>query len=188
MGVLKDTVVHGAMAVGNLVAGERSRPEGKGRLDERIKQRVQDMAADGAAKTATSVAAPHAARELAKRAGVGVVGRVAAGLAARPLVAAGAALWVYDAVSDGVRVARGTLKPSQAVEHLTGSASGLAGGAGGAYAGAVLGSMLIPVPVVGTLVGMLLGGVAGSVAADGVGRAAVRRVLEAGKATPPRKK
>lgn len=174
---IKDVVIQGGMAVGNLVAGEADRPKQKGDVQERVKKRVRAVATDGVTKTAASVGAPHAAREIAKRVGEGVIGKVASGLAARPMVAAGAALFVVDVVKDTSRVMKGEMKPSQAVEHLGGSATGIVGGAGGAYAGAILGSVLIPVPIVGAVVGSLAGSVAGSLAGDKVGRTAVQKVL-----------
>ena len=80
MNVLKDTVVQGSLALGNLVSGERDRPAGstQGALPERMRRRVRAVATEGAAKTAVSVGAPHAAREIARRVGDGVIGRVAA--------------------------------------------------------------------------------------------------------------
>lgn len=184
---IKDAVVNAGMAVGNVVSGERDRPDLKGSMDQRIKQRASAVAGDATAKMATSVAAPHVAREVAKRAADSVVGRVAAGLAARPMVAAGAALLAVDAVRDGVRVVKGDMKPSAALEHLGASATGLVGGAGGAWAGALAGTLLIPVPVVGSVVGGLLGSVAGSLAGDQVGRSALRQVLHGGRKGPGNK-
>ena len=174
---IKDVVIQGGMAVGNLVAGESDRPKQEGSVEERVKKRVRAVAGDGVTKTAASVGAPHAAREIAKRVGQGVIGRVAAGLAARPMVAAGAALFAVDVVKDTARVIKGDMKPSHAMEHLGGSATGIVGGAGGAYAGAILGTVLIPVPFVGAIVGSLAGSVAGSLAGDSVGRTAIRKAL-----------
>ena len=132
MGVVTDTVVSAGMAVGNVVATERDRPaQDTGRVDQRVKKRVAAVVTDGATKTAASVGAPHLAREVAKRLGHGLIGRVAAGLAAHPAAAAGAALLVVDVVRDAARVASGKMKPSQAVEHLGASTTGLLGGAGG---------------------------------------------------------
>lgn len=183
---IQDTVVNAGMAVGNVVAGERDRPDLPGSVDQRIKARAGAVVTDAGAKVTASVAAPHLAREVAKRAADSVVGRVAAGLAARPMVAAGAALLAVDVVRDGVRVASGAMKPSQAVEHLGASATGLVGGAGGAWAGALAGSLLIPVPLVGTIVGGLVGSLAGSLAGDQVGRSAMRAVLHGGKKKRPK--
>ncbi|MEW5848485.1 MAG: hypothetical protein AB2A00_06705 [Myxococcota bacterium] len=180
MSILKDTLLQGGLAVGNLVATERDRPAQKGSIPERAQKRVRAVVTDGATKTAVSVGAPHAAREVARRAGENLLGKVAAGLARRPLVAAGAALLAVDAVREGARVVKGQIKPSEALTRLGGHATGLVGGAGGGYAGAALGSVLIPVPVVGTLAGGLIGSVVGSVAGDLAGRTAVQKVLEVG--------
>lgn len=178
MGILKDAVLQGSLAVGNLLSSERDRPAATGAsLAERAGKRVRAVAADGVAKTAVSVAAPHAAREVARRLGEGVVGRVAGSLARRPLVAAGAALLAVDAVRDGLRVVRGQMTPSQALEHLGASGAGLVGGAGGATVGAALGTVLIPVPVLGSVAGGLVGSVAGSFAGDALGREAIRKAL-----------
>lgn len=178
MGMLKDAVLQGSLAVGNLLSSERDRPAQEGSTPERVKKRVRAVVSDGATKTVVSVAAPHAAREIAKRAGAGLIGKVAGSLASKPMVAAGAALLAMDAVRDGVRVAQGEMKPSEALEHLGASTTGLVGGASGAYVGAALGTVLIPVPILGTVAGGLVGSVAGSLAGDAVGRSAVRKVLE----------
>ena len=177
MGVLTDLVVQGGLAVGNTVATERDRPASQGTAVQRAKRRVRAVVEDGAAKTVVSVGAPLAAREVARRAGAGLIGRVARGLAGKPVAAAGVAILGYDLVRDAARVVAGTMKPSEAIEHVCASATGLAGGAGGGYVGAALGTALIPVPVVGTLVGGVVGSVAGAVAGDVVGRSAARKAL-----------
>jgi hypothetical protein len=178
MGILTNLVVQGGLAVGNTVATERDRPPGdQGTAVQRAKRRVRAVVGDGTAKTVVGVGAPLAAKEVARWAGAGLIGRVARGLAGKPVAAAGVAILAVDVVRDVARVVSGEMRPSQAIEHVCASATGLAGGAGGGYAGAALGTALIPVPLVGTVVGGVVGSVAGALAGDAVGRSAARKVL-----------
>lgn len=183
MSILKDIVMSASVAVGNVASRERDRDletkheDGRPKaLGERARGRVQAMVGEGTAKVVVSQTAHFGAKELAKRVGNETLKKVFGQLAKRPVVAAGAALFAFDAARDGVRLARGRIDSKEFAERVGGNGVGLVGSAAGAYVGSIVGTFAMP--VVGTMVGSVVGGVIGGIGGDTYGRKKVREVLD----------
>lgn len=182
MSVVKDIVMAASVAVGNVASRERDREmettheDGRPKpLGERARGRMNALVGEGAAKVVVSQTAHLGAKELARRVSGETLKRVFGALAKRPVVAAGAALFAFDAVRDGVRLARGSIDRREFAERLGGNGVGLVGAAGGAWVGSVVGTLAMP--VVGTMVGSVVGGVVGGIGGDTYGRKKMRDVL-----------
>jgi hypothetical protein len=180
--LIRDVVMSASVAVGNAASRERDRDletthdDGRPKaLGERARQRMNVMLKEGIGKVIVSQTAHLGAKEIAKRVGNEAAKRIFGQLAKRPIVAASAAIFAFDAARDGARLARGLINGREFAERVTGNSVGLAGAAGGAWIGSVLGTFAMP--VVGTAVGSVIGGVVGGIGGDTYGRAKVRDVL-----------
>lgn len=184
MSMIKDLITSASVAVGNVASRERDREAGLTHEDgrplpfsERARGRVQALVSEGVAKVGVSQTAFLGARELARRVGNDTAKKVFGALAKRPAAAAGAALFVFDAARDGVRLARGHIDGAEFAERLGGNAAGIAGSAVGAQVGSFVGTLAMP--VIGTVVGSVVGGVVGGIGGDTYGRRKVRSMVGA---------
>jgi hypothetical protein len=180
--IIKDIVMSASVAAGNVASRERDREletthdDGRPKaLGERAKQRMNAMIGEGAAKVVVSQTAHLGAKEIAKRVSKEGLKRVFGALAKRPAVAAGAALFAFDAARDGVRFARGSIDGGEFAERVGGNGVGIVGAAGGAWVGSFVGTLAMP--VIGTMVGSVIGGVIGGIGGDTYGRRKVRQLL-----------
>jgi hypothetical protein len=181
--ILKDVVMSASVAVGNTASRERDRDletkheDGRPKaLGDRARHRVQAMVGEGTAKVVVAETAHFGAKELAKRVGNETLKKVFGQLAKRPVVAAGAALFAFDAARDGLRLARGKIDTKEFAERMGGNGVGLVGSAAGAYVGSIVGTFAMP--IVGTMVGSVVGGVIGGIGGDTYGRKKVRSILD----------
>lgn len=182
MSLVKDLMVAASVAAGNVASRERDRPpdptydDGRPRpISERARGRISSMVSEASAKLAVSQTAHLGARELAKRVNQETLKKAFGVLAKSPATSAGAALFMFDAARDGVRLARGKIEGSEFAERMGGNAVGMAGAAGGSYVGSFVGTLAMP--VIGTVIGSVIGGVVGGVGGDTYGRKKVRNVM-----------
>lgn len=182
MSIVKDIVMSASVAVGNVASRERDRElettheDGRPKaLGERARGRMNAMMGEGAAKVFVSQTAHLGAKELAKRLSGETLKKVFGALAKRPTVAAGAALFAFDAARDGFRLARGNIDSREFAQRMGGNGVGLVGAASGAWVGSMVGTLAMP--VVGTMVGSVVGGVVGGIGGDTYGRKKVRDIL-----------
>lgn len=185
MSLVKDLLVAASVAAGNVASRERDRApsatddDGRPRpISERVAGRTQALWTEGTAKLAVSQTAHLGAREAAKRVNQEVLKKVFGTLAKSPATSAGAALFLFDAARDGVRLARGHIGGGEFAERMGGNAVGMAGAAGGAYVGSFVGTLAMP--IVGTAVGGVIGGVIGGVGGDTYGRRKIRSLIGEG--------
>ena len=173
---LRSTVRKTAVAVASFVTREADREPGEeGSIRERVRQRFNGMSFDASARLALSLSAQSLARWGARTLPNRGLGRLARGLASRPLAAAGVALFAFDAARDGVRLSRGGISGREFVERSSGNALGIASSAGGAVVGGAIGGVVVP--VVGAPIGSVLGGMVGGIGGDAVGRGLARTVV-----------
>lgn len=182
MSLIRDLMVSASVAAGNVASRERDREgltsydDGRPRpLGERARGRVQAFVREGVAKLTVSQTAHFGAKEAAKRIGNETAKKVFGALAKRPAVAAGGALFAFDAARDGYRLARGNIDTPEFAERVGGNAAGLVGASAGAHVGAMIGTLAMP--VVGTVAGSVIGGVVGGIGGDTYGRKKVRNIL-----------
>ena len=125
MSLVKDLLVAASVAAGNVASRERDRApsatddDGRPRpISERVAGRTQALWTEGTAKLAVSQTAHLGAREAAKRVNQEVLKKVFGTLAKSPATSAGAALFLFDAARDGVRLARGHIGGGEFAERM----------------------------------------------------------------------
>lgn len=176
---LRNTIRKAAVAAANLVIREgEDETTASTTVGARVRGRLRRMTLDAPAKMAISLSAQRLARMAARALPDRGLGRLARGLARRPLAASGVALFAFDAARDGVRLGRGHITSQEFVERASGNALGLASSAGGAVVGGALGGLVIP--VVGAPIGSFVGGMVAGVGGDAAGRRLARRVTGRG--------
>lgn len=174
---IKNVFTKAVMATANTVQQTaRQFSDDDSELRSKISEQMQRLRQDLSANLLVSHSAQAMARWGAKRLAPKGIGRAVHGLAKRPILASGLALWTFDAVGDGLKVRRGELPLDELFLRGSANAGGLAASAGGTALGGLVGGLILP--VVGAPIGGLVGGVAASGGGASLGRKLGEKVFK----------
>ena len=158
---IKDIFAKAVLATSNTVQQTaRQFGDDDSELRSTMREHMQRLRQDLSANLLVSHSAQAVARWGAKKIAPKGIGRAVHGLARRPILASGLALWTFDAVGDGLKYRRGDLSLDELFLRSSANAGGLAASAGGTVLGGVIGGLILP--VLGAPIGGLVGGVAAS--------------------------